>query len=65
MDVLIEGHLEENPRFLMGRMQSQAPEVDGVVFIKEETSRSAIIGSIQNVEITDRDIYDLYAKISR
>ncbi|MFC2164738.1 30S ribosomal protein S12 methylthiotransferase RimO [Acidobacteriota bacterium] len=62
VDVLIEGHLKDEPHLLMGRTQRQAPEVDGVVFIEEDQSQDIVIGSIQNVEITDRDIYDLYAK---
>jgi ribosomal protein S12 methylthiotransferase len=62
-DVLIEGHLKGASRVLLGRMQRQAPEVDGVVFIEEELSKGDVVGSIQNVEITDRDVYDLYAKI--
>jgi ribosomal protein S12 methylthiotransferase len=64
IDVLIEGHLEGETNVLMGRAQRQAPEVDGVVFI-EEKGQADILGSIQNVEITGTDIYDLYAKIIR
>jgi ribosomal protein S12 methylthiotransferase len=60
--VLIEGHLKGESHLLIGRTQYQAPEVDGVVFIKEDRSQADVIGSIQNVEITDRDVYDLYAK---
>jgi len=33
-----------------------------VVFIEEAQSSDNVIGTIQNVEITDRDVYDLYAK---
>lgn len=62
IDVLIEGHVKGEPKVLRGRTQQQAPEVDGVVFIEEDTIRADIIGSIQRVEITDRDVYDLYAK---
>ncbi len=62
VDVLIEGHLEGDSHLLVGRTQHQAPEVDGVVFIEEDQSQPDVIGTIQNVEITDRDVYDLYVK---
>jgi ribosomal protein S12 methylthiotransferase len=62
VDVLIEGHLKGESHLLVGRTQRQAPEVDGVVFIEEDKSQTCFIGSIQNVEITDSDVYDLYAK---
>jgi len=62
MDVLIEGHPEGESHLFMGRTHYQAPEVDGVVFIEADKSQADVIGSIQNVEITDRDVYDLYAK---
>jgi ribosomal protein S12 methylthiotransferase len=59
LDVLVEGHLEDNS-VLLGRTQSQAPEVDGVVFIDSQEQDVDKINSIQKVEINSRDIYDLY-----
>jgi ribosomal protein S12 methylthiotransferase len=60
LDVLIEGHLEQDKTVLFGRGKFQAPEVDGVVFIDTEGKDSRRINAIHKVEITDRDIYDLY-----
>ncbi|MGD2245346.1 MAG: 30S ribosomal protein S12 methylthiotransferase RimO [Candidatus Aminicenantes bacterium] len=60
LDVLVEGHLEQDKTVLIGRGQFQAPEVDGVVFIDTEGKDEVRINSVQEVEITDRDIYDLY-----
>ena len=56
--VLIE---QEKPSTgeLIGRSPRFAPEVDGLVYVKGETS----LGSIVSVKITDADIYDLYGEI--
>jgi len=61
--VLIEGHLKQDSSLLLGRTRYQAPEVDGVVFIEDEQAAPASVGEIRVVEITDRDVYDLYGKI--
>ncbi len=60
LDVLVEGHLEQDNSVLLGRTQLQAPEVDGVVFIDSQEQDVDKINSIQKVEINSRDIYDLY-----
>jgi ribosomal protein S12 methylthiotransferase len=64
MDVLIEGTLKQDPSLLVGRGQFQAPEVDGIVFISSEEKKTNLFNSIRKVEITDRDIYDLYGSIN-
>jgi hypothetical protein len=48
---------------MIGRGRFQAPEVDGIVFIDSEENRPEAINSIQKVEITDRDVYDLYGNL--
>lgn len=53
MDVLIEGRSEDDMFF--GRTRFQAPEVDGVTFIKTTSGPGEII----RVRITDADEYDL------
>lgn len=65
VDVLIEGTLRENPNFLVGRGRFQAPEVDGIVIIDFHGEISPIVNTIQKVEITGRDVYDLQGKIVR
>lgn len=60
MNVLVEGHLEQDNSVLLGRTQFQAPEVDGIVFIDSQGQDNNKINSIQKVEINSRDIYDLY-----
>jgi len=59
IDVLLEGDLKQDQSVLVGRSKSQAPEVDGLVFInKNEENKDNKM--IQKVEITDCDVYDLY-----
>lgn len=65
MDVLIEGTLKQDRNLLIGRGQFQAPEVDGVVFITSPNKDPDIFNTIQKVEITEPDVYDLYGKLSQ
>jgi ribosomal protein S12 methylthiotransferase len=65
VDVLIEGTLKQDRNLLIGRGQFQAPEVDGVVFITSPNKDPYIFNSIQKVEITEPDVYDLYGNLYR
>jgi ribosomal protein S12 methylthiotransferase len=65
IDVLIEGTLKHDQSLMVGRGQFQAPEVDGIIFIACEERKAEIFNTIQKVEITDRDVYDLYGKLKR
>jgi ribosomal protein S12 methylthiotransferase len=65
IDVLIEGTLKDDPDLLVGRGQFQAPEVDGVVWIIPEQRRPEVFNTIQKVEISNVDVYDLYGKLIR
>ncbi len=56
MDVLV---LEKNGDFYLGRTEYDAPEVDGVVFIKRKNLR---IGRFYKLKIIDSLEYDLVAK---
>jgi ribosomal protein S12 methylthiotransferase len=62
IDVLVEGHLKDDANVLLSRGKFQAPEVDGVVLINVDTNLPDLVNSIQKVEITDRDVYDLIGK---
>ncbi len=62
IDVLVEGHLKDHPNTLLARGRFQAPEVDGVVLINVNSHTPNRINSIQKVEITGRDVYDLEGK---
>jgi ribosomal protein S12 methylthiotransferase len=63
MDVLVEGTLKQDPTLVVGRGQFQAPEVDGIIFISSKEGGPNVFNTIQNVEITGRDIYDLYGNL--
>jgi ribosomal protein S12 methylthiotransferase len=63
LDVVIEGVRRENPNVLIGRTRWQAPEVDGVVFIRPDGRKAILDRPLRKVEITSSDIYDLCGKI--
>ncbi len=64
-DVLIEGTPKDNPRVLIGRGKFQAPEVDSVILIERPDNWRKVVNTIQKVEITGRDVYDLYGQLAR
>jgi len=60
VDVLVEGPHSETEHLLVGRMSTQAPEVDGVVLLNEG---SAAPGAFARVEIREVAGYDLVGRI--
>ena len=64
LDVLIEGIPKENPDILIGRGRFQAPEVDGMILIDAPGKWEKVVNTIQKVEITGGDVYDLYGKLA-
>ncbi len=58
--VLIDGESEETPLLLEGRMQGQAPDIDGVVYINEGDTEQ---GQFEEVLITEAFPHDLVGKI--
>jgi len=61
LPVLISGRSEETELLFEGRLATQAPEVDGLVYINGGSPR---IGAIQQVQITESHAYDLIGHIS-
>jgi ribosomal protein S12 methylthiotransferase len=68
MDVLIDGTgtLEDGkgrkvPIFA-GRTYRQAPEVDGMVFVKPSTGSEIKMGDVVKVRITESTEYDLWGR---
>ena len=59
-EVLVEGVSPESDYLLTGRMKSQAPDIDGQVYITAGTGR---IGEIQPVRLTRALPYDLVGEI--
>jgi ribosomal protein S12 methylthiotransferase len=63
VDVLIEGASEESELLLKGRMETQAPEIDGHVLINDTGDVAVKSGEFYQVEITESMEYDLVGKI--
>jgi ribosomal protein S12 methylthiotransferase len=60
LPVLVKGLSEETELLAEGRLATQAPEVDGVVYVNEGPFKA---GTIQLVHITDSYDYDLVGYI--
>ena len=60
LPVLVEGFSPETELLLVGRLQSQAPNIDGQVYI---TSGRASPGEIKTIRITEAHDYDLIGEI--
>ncbi len=58
LPVLLEGRMPENPGVYVGRTQSQAPEVDGMVLV-HVPPQVEIRQAVNQVEIQHSDVYDL------
>jgi ribosomal protein S12 methylthiotransferase len=61
--VLLEGVSEESDLLLEGRMETQAPEIDGKVLINDAGEFTPNSGEFYSVEITESLEYDLIGKI--
>jgi len=59
-EVLVEGVSEESDFLLQGRLATQAPEIDGLVYLNEGIASP---GEFVRVEISDSHPYDLVGKI--
>jgi ribosomal protein S12 methylthiotransferase len=64
VEVLLEGESDESEMLLQGRMQTQAPEIDGHVLINDTGDRQVKTGEFYDVEISESLEYDLIGKIS-
>lgn len=64
VQVLLEGKSKETDLLLEGRMQTQAPEIDGVILINDMPEDCAAqSGDFVTVEITEAQDYDLIGRI--
>ncbi|MGH9898870.1 MAG: TRAM domain-containing protein, partial [Pyrinomonadaceae bacterium] len=62
--VLFEGESTETELLWQGRMQTQAPEIDGYVLINDNmTDKQPVAGDFVNVKITAAYEYDLLGRI--
>jgi ribosomal protein S12 methylthiotransferase len=63
MEVLLEGYSDESDLLLKGRLETQAPEIDGNVLINDAGNVAVAAGEFYNVEISGSLDYDLVGKI--
>ncbi len=63
VEILLEGRSEESDLLLQGRMETQAPEIDGHVLINDVGGVEPRTGEFYNVEITNSLEYDLIGRI--
>lgn len=62
MTVLVDDLEDEFP-VAIARSYADAPEIDGNVFVEDIDRNLIKSGDLLEVEITDADEYDLYAKL--
>jgi ribosomal protein S12 methylthiotransferase len=63
VEVLVEGASEESELLLKGRMETQAPDIDGHVLINDAGEVAVRNGEFYQVEITESMEYDLIGRI--
>jgi ribosomal protein S12 methylthiotransferase len=63
VEILLEGESDESDLLLQGRMETQAPEIDGHVLINDAGERQLSAGQFYDVEITDSLEYDLIGRV--
>src|SRR5262245_4021861 len=63
LEVLLEGVSEESDLLLKGRMETQAPDIDGHVLINDLEGGSPQTGNFYLTEITESLEYDLVGRI--
>ena len=63
VQVLLDGRSDESDLLLQGRMQTQAPEIDGHVLINDTGDKQVTAGNFYSVVITDSLEYDLIGRV--
>jgi ribosomal protein S12 methylthiotransferase len=63
VEIVLEGRSEETDLLLQGRMETQAPEIDGRVLINDAGDIEPVVGEFYDVEITESLEYDLIGRI--
>lgn len=60
-EAIVEGQSEEHEYLVVGRLWSQAPEIDGITYLS--SPRPLTVGEIVHVRITDAHDYDVVAEV--
>ena len=59
-DVIIDA-IDTEENMIIGRTSSDAPDIDGLVYIELPDKNTVNVGDITQVTITDTDEYDMWA----
>ena len=65
LPILVEGLSRESDLLLQGRLESQAPEIDGICLINDSEIENVKSGEFQIIEITKALGHDLLGRIVR
>jgi ribosomal protein S12 methylthiotransferase len=60
-EAIVEGQSDEHEYLVVGRLWSQAPEIDGITYLS--STRALTAGDIVHVVITDAHDYDVVAEV--
>jgi ribosomal protein S12 methylthiotransferase len=60
-EAIVEGQSDEHEYLVVGRLWSQAPEIDGMTYLS--STRPLKVGEIVHVRVTDAHDYDLVAEV--
>ncbi|MEE8348420.1 MAG: 30S ribosomal protein S12 methylthiotransferase RimO [Acidobacteriota bacterium] len=63
MPVLVDGVSQESELLWQGRLSSQAPDIDGVVYLTDGITQEVLPGDIRSVRITEAHEYDLVGTV--
>ncbi len=63
LPVLVQGLSKENDLLWEGRLSTQAPDIDGVVYLNDGVSEQTRLGDIVPVRITEAHEYDLVGTV--
>ncbi len=63
VEVLVEGTSEESELLIQGRMETQAPDIDGHVLINDTGELAVQTGEFYDVELTESMEYDLIGRV--
>jgi ribosomal protein S12 methylthiotransferase len=64
VEVLVEGASDESELLLKGRMETQAPDIDGHILINDTGDLPVKTGDFHLVEITESMEYDLIGRLT-
>jgi ribosomal protein S12 methylthiotransferase len=60
--LLVDGPSDEHELVLRARLESQAPDIDSLVYLTDCDPAAIAAGTFIDAEIVDRDGYDLLAR---